>query len=79
MIVNKIDETPPLSILMALIEKAVFTHIESSWEKEKNELMKRIDSEKHQAIAGITLRIMKQVNISQSGTSIIIQVIEKKP
>ncbi len=79
MIGNPSSNQGNLPFITSLVENALVKKIEESYEETKKQFIEKLDRDKAQAVAAITLQILKQVNIQEVGTSIVIKIIENKP
>lgn len=60
--------------VLAYIKKGLEETIEAEYEKAKKELVERLEREKAVAIAGLTLNIMKMVDMQNLGERLVLTI-----
>lgn len=60
------------------IESGIFREAERIYDKQKEEAMKEFDRRKDEVLAGITLNIMKMIDMQYLGDRIVITLVTKE-
>lgn len=72
---GKIDFT---QMVRRAIEDGVKAEIEREWKVQEKLVIEALERRKTEAIAGLTLRIMKQIDMQNFGDKVVITLIQEK-